>query len=582
MESLVKPPILWIRSNGVTLLLASVLLLITSSGVAAQTAAQPDYVSCDGFPAPTSVGDGLDTGQGISSSKAVLKSLAPAFLANTTPFLRHRRTISDHIATEKNLSDCDAALADIQRFPAYWLRRVDLQLARAVHNIGLGRVSDAEKDLDLAASAAVDPSDPYYQRSLGLSLDLLRAYTLRMRGDQAGAEALAMKARESRPYSSQVARAALTAIGPDADIEVRQKLLLGAGKFNSVYSNFAFWDAFEHGRFQDAIMIYPGLAAPMEIPDWTADQRTQAQRLEQGRVRKALFDLQTGLAMAYALAALRRDNDAQQMMTTVRDRMVASEDRSQPLSNRASKREQIASSVAEERNLEIAPPMLGAWSALVDARLAVNAGRKDEALKLLNGSGDPLPTTYALVDVLGSAGDNSPETRAVIMRVLESIKEQNATTSWKDARTFFQILPEAENVNRLPSFANMGGVRAATDGFRVEARPNGDWLVRYEWIAGTESMVEELTLLWAAQAALKNGKNGLIVRQRGMIRWTDVNTFYGSPVSSQAGGYDCRLEVSFVDAEPARDSGDKGDWRFIDARKVVEQLGPIYPRTILR
>lgn len=100
---------------------------------------------------------------------------------------------------------CTRALASPRLLPTQTLRKAHLLRARAAAHLKAGVTADALADLDLAEAATADRSpDRFYQRSMGVSILLLRALAHAQSKDMDRAAPLARAAMEARPYSLQV------------------------------------------------------------------------------------------------------------------------------------------------------------------------------------------------------------------------------------------------------------------------------------------------------------------------------------------------------------------------------------------
>ena len=138
------------------------LALLTGLGFAsAARAAVSPFPSCDGYGPPLGHADGMTAEQAAKWLPIQSEGADP-----------DRKVEFGDVGVDA----CDAALADPALKPAFWARRVNLLRARALHNIAAGHYDEALKDLDRAKAEIKDPTDPFFRRSVGLSLDFLRAY----------------------------------------------------------------------------------------------------------------------------------------------------------------------------------------------------------------------------------------------------------------------------------------------------------------------------------------------------------------------------------------------------------------------
>lgn len=164
----------------------------------------PPATACDGFVPPNFVSDGATFERGMFG---------------LTPEVAYFTKRMDVEIGAEGAKGCDKALLSEQLRETYVVRRVNLLVARAVHRSALGETAGAAADLDLAAATLAASPDIYAQRSVAVSIQLVRAYMAHHAGDQAQAEILASDAWRARPYNTQVGVAALAAMGPAAGWE---------------------------------------------------------------------------------------------------------------------------------------------------------------------------------------------------------------------------------------------------------------------------------------------------------------------------------------------------------------------------
>lgn len=171
------------------------------------------FDGCDGYGAARKSGDGMTvTALEVFGIHPMLEAKSGDTVRRTPQF------------GVTGIADCGAALSDLQRYPQFWMRKVSLLRARALHRFASGDTAGAEADLASAEASAVNPSDPFYARSLKLALAFEHAYFLSRTGRQSEAEAAAMAAWETRPYSRQTTYSAIVALGSGANTVALAKL----------------------------------------------------------------------------------------------------------------------------------------------------------------------------------------------------------------------------------------------------------------------------------------------------------------------------------------------------------------------
>jgi hypothetical protein len=223
----------------------------------------------------------------------------------------------------------------------------------------------------------------------------------------------------------------------------------------------------------------------------------------------------------------------------------------------------------------------------IEARIAVAEGRRADAIAALVGTS--MPTNAASVELFealrasASAGETvtTPDpgplrtslearrgrefARLAPLAVIAP-ESPRAVIDYERARP--NVLGELVGAAFSMGTTLLDGV-SRTDGFRSTANPDGT--VKVEFIGNTPSapMVQEMTLLRAAELAKAAGKAGFVIVERNDYTRTLQMSRGGIPVSSTSQGFKTELTVRFVDpgAEPQR---------AFDAIAVIDALGPLY------
>ena len=184
------------------------------------------------------------------------------------------------------------------------MRKVSLLQARATHRLAENDLAGAMADLDAADAAALDRADPFYQRSLNLQVQLVRAFARRLSGDQAGAEQLAAQISLSRPFSRNTALAALAAMGPDADFTVRTQVLRRLVQLDPGQSGTYYFEIFEHGQFAAVVEAFGALQPAVRPGNEPMPLRPRLLLEQENRMLAEAFWAEAAGRKAYALAAL--------------------------------------------------------------------------------------------------------------------------------------------------------------------------------------------------------------------------------------------------------------------------------------
>jgi hypothetical protein len=529
------------------------------------------FPQCDGYGPPTAAGDGMTK---WALTLGIL-SLGGGNTRRTTPTF----------AEPHGIGACGAALSDLGKYPQYWMRKVSLLRARAIHRLEIDDSAGALKDLDAADAAAVDKDDVYYQRSLKLGLDLVRAYALRVAGDASKSEALAMQAWASRPYSAEAAYAAVIVLGPDAPGNDADQILRATSQSLPEAADRLFDTAFEHGRFDEAVTLYPGIAPVPRVGNIPMAFRDAVQLKQTNRALDENFWATESGRYAYALAALGRPGDARAAIQAEHDRFAASTPADPPLAQGASVQAMTEYAVHEQANLEIKTlvgPVVATWARVVEARCAVDEGRIEETWAEFAVPGGPKgPVSWAMVDLANAIAAKSPAHALGASRMELGIEKGRRAPRAAELKALFVTLPETETRERVApyrpdrSWRWAGGV--AENGFALTEHPDqGSTTISFRGRNAPAATLEDLSLLKAADMARQAGKKGVVVLGRRSINHIITTTMYGQAIASRPDGYEIQLDVMLVDPASPPAAYKDAPWRIMDADAAYAALAPIY------
>jgi hypothetical protein len=223
----------------------------------------------------------------------------------------------------------------------------------------------------------------------------------------------------------------------------------------------------------------------------------------------------------------------------------------------------------------------------IEARIAVAEKRPSDAIALLVGT--PMPRDAATVELLGSlkaavpakdAGlvpdpgpfekESADERREALMGVVSAalIAPETPRAVVDYARARPNILGALVGAAFSMGTSLLGGV-SRTDGFRSTNNPDGT--IKVEFIGNTPSatLVQEMTLLRAAEVARAAGKPAFVITERKDYTRSLVRTQYGAQISSTPTGFKSELTIRPVAA--AAESS-----RALDATAIIDALGPLY------
>jgi len=556
--------------------LAALLVLLVPSAALADASSE-QYRGCDGY------GAASDDGDGMTRWASVLLIFNPPGYGNTE---RHASTAGD-----QGIADCNAALADL---PAkHWMRKVSLLRARALHRLDDDDTANALADLDAADAVAKEHDDPFFTRSLGVGLDITRAYITRRAGNQAAAETMALDAIAERPFSRQVVASALIAMGPKTSEANLTQGIEDIARIVPTTVDELFLRAFDEEHFDQAIALYPGLVAPREIGDLNISADDLTERQWRDFRTKELFATSRAGAYAYALAATGKAGQARAALADARAMLAADCADPPPLSDKDAKdSDKVA---VYQGTLDIHKRMSGEggkvldhWNTLVEARLSLADGKAMEVLKAIPGYGlaadgagaDLIDAVFAALPKKARPKTSPADTiRAKIAAALSQGREPGSDV-------LVRTLPDAETADRVPDYSQASKPLFASrqsaadltmDGYTSDP-PDADGAVAvgFRAEASTQAMVEECALLRAAELARAAGKKGMIVTGRFDTKFETTTTYYGTPLRSDPNGYRTMIEVVFVDPAALPEKFQGAPWRVLDADAVYAALAPVY------
>lgn len=499
-------------------------------------------------------------------------------------------------AEQAGVEDCDAALSDLPE--QHWMRKVSLLRARALHHLEALDSVSAIGDLDLAAAAVKDPADPYFSRSLGLGVDLVRALALRIAGDQTKAEALALQAVAARPYNKQVGLCALIAVGPHATPAALETIRHAIGRLVSVEVTNEFVDASESGDFAQVIALHPQLATPdepLESLNMSGSEFAEYNWRNFENARK--FWAWSDGVYAYALAAAGKADEARAAIEAGRARL-ASDTAPPPALSPADAKDNEKVSLhngdveIRERSVVEGKKTLDTWAGMVDLRIMVLQGKVKDAMVAMRSQ--TLVRSWASIDLVQAiAAALPPKDRPAILpgqNLKDELEQARIKRLTSHAHDLFQHLPPAETKSRIPSYEEavvpffaMSGSKMERDaeGYRIAGPDDqGVMTVSFRGVWAGEATVEELALLAAVDAARKAGKKGVVVLKNQDVRYTLGTTYYGTPVRTDPEGYQTELHVVFVDPAALPQQYVGAGWRVIDADQAYASLAPIYVKSL--
>lgn len=525
-------------------------------GVAAPAIAsdKQDFVQCDGRLQPGKQDDGM-------------RGIAP-----TSPY-----SFATQLGTG-SIAACTRALASPRLLPTQSIRRANLLRARAAAYLTANDTAKAVADIDAAVEAVPDrATDSFYQRSMGVSLTLLRALAAGRSGDFATAVPLARKAMEARPYALQVQQ-----IGAQIIQASRAPLAPSPSPWPTTVRLFpdavpsAILSETDVGNYKAVLAMRPLIELR-----WPSGP-LQAFALDRGpEGSKLIQSIVVGTATAYARAATGDPAGARRDLAEIKAKMA--EVKVAPIVLPKG-----LSALGTPTNvLDGIEKFLETRSRQIEARIAVAEGRHGDAIAALIAA--PLPNDGSTIELLtalkagiapkdaGLVPDPAPfreafakQRRDGLARLADDAliapETPRAVIDYEKARP--NVLGALVGAALSMGTTLLGGV-GRTDGFR--STPNADGTIKVEFIGNTTSapLVQEMTLLRAAEVTREAGKRGFVITERKDYTRSLQTTQYGSVISSVPTGFKTELTIRPLDTAP-------DPARMLDATAVIDALGPLY------
>ena len=558
------------------------LALFAAAGPATAQNGMSTFSNCDGYGMPASGGDGMTEYANVWG------------IFNLPGYGTTARTTANY--GDAALGQCDAALSDAKLKPEFWMRRVNLLRARALHNLERGDPAAALIDLDRAAAAVQVPGDPFYSRSLGLSLDLTRAYALRQQGNAEDSARIAMAAWSKRPYTRSLAVGGLFVIGEGSQRPEAEAMRQAVSRFQPSANTRIYVDLIEQRRWNEAIGLYPQIRPPLSQKRVNGYGGAYDLRYADS-YKDGMFRITYAGTHAYALAATGRYADARAALEHARVTLnwaVETPQAPQPRKpggkvpkDRLAEHER---EVARRQRLERdGRKLLEVWTTFVEQRILVGEGKIEEVFLSLGRQAvpqDELGVEFidALLAKLPPAETAAIDGLKALRARIDQPPSAERTTPEDSIKALFDYLPDPETSARLPRYKKSAVLFGSVDGFTVTPRDRpmiGEAetvSIRFRGVAAPAVVVEEMAILKAADLAREKGVTGFVILDRDDVSHSVTSTYYGVPLRTDPNGYETTLTVALVDLAKPAAPFDGATWRIIDANAVYDALSPIYIR----
>lgn len=552
-----------------------------------------DFSTCDGRIHPGKQDDGMRGEAGVSSY-----GLPNSMLAGLLGQLKS--------AGFGRIEACTRALASERLLPGQVLRKAHLLRARAAAYLSSDKVELALADIDAAEALMADRgSDRFYRRSMGASLQMLRAIARAQQGDVAGAAELARAAQAERPYSIRLQAIAAQVLAMQGDSSGQ-----GASPWDTILrldpdqAENALRAESQAGNYAAVLRLAPG--ANTTIPDQTQVRFKPGMDLMAMLFpREAMAAVSNMSAIAHARAASGDLAGAQQLRDQLAARMAErranaaaalaapppAKDAAQPAQGQAPQPGADAAAVQKAPPPALPPDPLDNYAdsylRQIDLRLALGGNRLDQAVALAKSG--KMPNDSVTLNLLEELNRRLPEKDRLAPGTMPQTREATEKARRQDLRSLADLTllaPETPRsvvdysksrpnilgalVGGALSFGTtlLGGIDR-TDGFRSTPQPDGTIKVEFVGNTPSEPMVQEMTLLRAAELARAGGKWGFVIAKRADYTRYLVTSQYGVETSRVPTGHKTELFVRPVD-----EGEDKV--RSFSAVEVIDALGPYY------
>jgi hypothetical protein len=222
----------------------------------------------------------------------------------------------------------------------------------------------------------------------------------------------------------------------------------------------------------------------------------------------------------------------------------------------------------------------------IEARIAIAEGRPNEAIPMLVGTSLPKdaatdellaalkaasrPEDAALIPAAApQTSKNSDRRRKLLLRLTDdtlfSPETPRAVIDYEKSRP--NILGALVGGALSMGTSLLGGIDRL-DGFRSTANPDGTTKVEYVGNTPSALLVQEMTLLRAAELTRAANKTAFEIVERKDYQRTLQMSRGGVPISSTPQGYKTELTIRMLDAATSQ--------RALNAVDVIDGLGPFY------
>lgn len=523
--------------------------------IAPQPAMADDFETCDGFSAPTKKADGMTQGTWMFGLATATVDLRPQSIR----------------LGEQGIAACDRALLDAQLQPDQWLRRANLQQAKALHALEAG-----QPELALAATTQSDETakgDPYFAVSIGLGNAAIRALALGKLGRKEEALAALEKLRAVRPWSASIQR--LTTLlqfrvdEATAEASFRANIVLAPEN-----AQLLFWDALLRADHGKAINYASAITwdLPKKRGGWVVEGEARRQ-LEAIEDRAELSG-----ALAFALTMDGRGPEAALVFQEAdQDLAEALAPPPQRANGKPPRKQDMRAWEGRQPFAKRGKSKLDLWRQAAAFAEGVPARDPDEAFASF--AKGPLSDLPIFLTVLGRLNLTTPDQlagrEAAATEFLAKIEKERRQAIVPTNRQVAALLPRRLTAKMMPVMkpAGDGYFLSDTGLSRAQEDKSDIWTVRFVHKTAPIHMVEELAMYGAALTAQREGKDGIVVLSRRSAELTtSVVGIYGTDGGSYASGYEAQLRVRLVNSASLPPELAGTEYRVIPASLIIDDM----------
>ncbi len=524
--------------------------------------ASGQWEKCDGLPAPQSLG-GKMMNMGLLIGSLALKAEIP-----NKPNLYYIKNGRDGVTA------CTQVLnSGIFSSGSNWERHTNILKARAIHHIE-NKNSDAALS-DLAAIGMVAgtyANNIYYQRSLGLSVKFLQALAFQTKGNQQAADLRFNQLADMRSYSKNFQSLVWRHLS-DGRMELTERLVQLDSQYLYLHATMLGW---KDGQEEKAADNWAHLAEG----GYNKSSRFQYTRLMSGNknIRGGeVADPDTLGRAAIAAARVNRMHQARKWIERAKIGLMATPQNIEESANIVKRLRSNSSSGDKNKVMH--------HEVIVNTYAQFYAGNIAGARESLGPSFKNFSVSAPVMDLIERLQKNLPtEQRVGVLgldrkSVLKKIRADLMLLNKKERdvlNSLFIRLPILEKKSQINSYSGKIWFLKES-GFSEEKLDDGTYLIKFTGDSSSSTIVEEMSLLRAADLAKKASKLGFIIIDFNNYSRTRYASYNGvqSGLGTHA-GYMTSIKVAFVDPNNFPEKWNIHKGRIFNAGKVWRDLSPIY------